>query len=72
MATAFNEARATDPTITASGGTFVGKADGTIQQFYGIPFAEPPPAVYVGYIQAAIVVWQRDKIWQRRLRVMRK
>ncbi|KAF5319917.1 hypothetical protein D9611_011051 [Ephemerocybe angulata] len=35
------EARAA-PTITVSGGTFVGATSGTVQQFYGIPFAEPP------------------------------
>ncbi|KAF6755849.1 carotenoid ester lipase [Ephemerocybe angulata] len=35
------EARAA-PTITASGGNFVGATSGTVQQFYGIPFAEPP------------------------------
>lgn len=36
-----NQVRA-PPTVTASGGTFVGKTKDDVQQFYGIPFAEPP------------------------------
>lgn len=30
------------PTVSTSGGTFVGNAEGDVHQFYGIPFAEPP------------------------------
>lgn len=61
------EARAA-PTITASGGTFVGATSGTVQQFYGIPFAEPPYATFLSFARS-VLIWFHTSVGNLRFRL---